>query len=161
MDRYELLQAWVSLQVFCIPLIQKRITKNTWVQKAEWLFLKIVSVFMRLSEDLRLLIIWMLLPQEMYTCSQQRAPVWNHTAAGTGWTLALERQEEALWRGDGIETEDVDTVASTLVILLNVSFSQLKLNIKDDIAKKILPSVWYFSEDSGCEREVKWHQSHC
>lgn len=84
----------IAAGVFVFLLLRREQRKNTWVQKAEWLFLKIVSVFMRLSENLRLLIIWMLLPQETYICSQQRAPVWNHTAAGTGWTPALERQEE-------------------------------------------------------------------
>lgn len=111
----------------------------------EWLLPRTVSVFMRLSENLRLLIIWMQLPQEMYICWQQRAPAWNHTAAGTGWTPALERQEEE--RGGGIKTQRMcgDSIAFTSVVLLNASLSELKLSIKDDT----IPTFWYLAGDKG------------
>lgn len=122
----------------------------------EWLLPRTVSVFMRLSENLRLLIIWMLLPQETYICWQQRAPAWNHTAAGTGWTPALERQEED--RGGGVKTQRMcgDGIAFTPVILLNASLPELKLSIKGDATETFQVSdIWQKTE----EVEERWNDT--
>ena len=106
----------------------------------EWLLPRTVSVFMRLSENLRLLIIWMQLPQETYICWQQRAPAWNHTAAGTGWTPALERQEEE--RGGGIKTQSH----------LSGFIESLTLRVETEHQRRhhrILPTFWYLAGDKG------------
>lgn len=58
----------IAAGVLYSPYSEKN--KEERLQNVDPLFLKVVSEFMRLSENLRLLIFWLLLPQETYICSQ-------------------------------------------------------------------------------------------
>lgn len=103
---------------------------------------------MRLSDTLRLLdYLDAVTPGDVYLFTTNGPSLKSHSRrnrlnAGPGETggRALKRS----WNQKNSRCGE--TVASTSVILLNVSFWQLKLNIK---YYRILPSVWYFSTNRG------------